>query len=69
MFGARKVSSSPERIFAKRYGPSQLWARMGQYASDEEIDWAPLEGVPPNPISEDEEDEEDEQVDEELGVK
>ncbi|CAM6128378.1 unnamed protein product [Calypogeia fissa] len=26
------------------------------YASDEEIDWAAPEGVPPNPISEDEED-------------
>ncbi|CAM6101186.1 unnamed protein product [Calypogeia fissa] len=65
-FGARKVPSSPERIFAKRYGPSQLWARMAQYASDEEIDWTPPEGVPQNPISEDEK---DEQVDEELGLR
>ncbi|CAM6093573.1 unnamed protein product [Calypogeia fissa] len=29
---------------------------MAQYASHEEIDWAALEGVAPNPISEDEED-------------
>ncbi|CAM6109307.1 unnamed protein product [Calypogeia fissa] len=39
---------------------------MAQYASDEEIDWAAPEGVPPNPISEDEE---DDQADEERGVR
>ncbi|CAM6089881.1 unnamed protein product [Calypogeia fissa] len=44
----------------------QLWARIAQYASDEEIDWAPPKDVPPNPISKDED---DEQVDEELEVR
>ncbi|CAM6094540.1 unnamed protein product [Calypogeia fissa] len=39
---------------------------MAQYASDKEIDWAAPEGVPPNPISEDEE---DDQADEERGVR
>ncbi|CAM6097757.1 unnamed protein product [Calypogeia fissa] len=39
---------------------------MAQYASDEEIDWAAPEGVPPNPISEDEE---DDQADKERGVR
>ncbi|CAM6084450.1 unnamed protein product [Calypogeia fissa] len=39
---------------------------MAQYALDEEIDWATPEGVPPNPISKDEE---DDQADEERGVK
>ncbi|CAM6117050.1 unnamed protein product [Calypogeia fissa] len=60
------MSSSPERIFAKRYRPAQLWARMAQYASDKEIDWAAPGGVPPNLISEDEE---DDQADEERSIR
>ncbi|CAM6128854.1 unnamed protein product [Calypogeia fissa] len=39
---------------------------MAQYASDEEVDWATLEGVLPNPIFEDEE---DDQADEEREVR
>ncbi|CAM6093696.1 unnamed protein product [Calypogeia fissa] len=39
---------------------------MAQYALDEEVDWAAPEGVPPNPISEDEE---DDQADEEREVR
>ncbi|CAM6095604.1 unnamed protein product [Calypogeia fissa] len=39
---------------------------MAQYASNEEIDWAAPEGVPPNPISEDEE---DDQADEERSIR
>ncbi|CAM6124784.1 unnamed protein product [Calypogeia fissa] len=39
---------------------------MAEYASDEEVDWAASEGVPPNLISEDEE---DDQADEEREVR
>ncbi|CAM6087254.1 unnamed protein product [Calypogeia fissa] len=56
-FGWGKTPTSPERIYAKRYGPKFLWKKLDDYATDEEIDWTPPEGLIPNPISEDEEDE------------